>query len=139
MCYTRRRREDDSEAPPPAGDEALNYIINTHCVSGRPAVLASAGIAFQAPVWRLYIEQIFQRWRVLRRRHLITPLHVFAQWEGAICCGAENFEALLSLAALCVVHCSRDDGLLDSSESYITFLSLMSLVNTSSSTIYVNA
>ena len=54
MCYTRRRREDDSEAAPPVRDEALNYIINTHCVSGRPAaeevVLASAGIAFQAPV-----------------------------------------------------------------------------------------
>ena len=52
MCYTRRRREDDSEAAPPAGDEALNYIINTHCVSGRPAaeaVLASRELPFKRP------------------------------------------------------------------------------------------
>ena len=53
-----------------------------------------------------------------------TPYHPSPptnDWAGAICCGADGLDALLSLAALCVVHCNRDDGLLDSSESHIYF------------------
>ena len=53
-----------------------------------------------------------------------TPYHPSpcssVYWLGAICRGADGCNALLSLAALCVVHCNGDDGLLDSSESYIT-------------------
>ena len=53
-----------------------------------------------------------------RRRHLITPLHARSLARGHLY-RRRAIDAPPSLAALCVVHCNGDDGLLDSSVSHI--------------------